>query len=91
MDPTAVDPSGIEVPIFDEDPDENFSGPEGIGNFFNDASEVAKLFNGDYEDDDEYYDGDGSYQPEPLEGSAPQRTAPSEAGHAETMSGHTQP
>ena len=90
MDPTAVDPSGIEVPIFDEDPDENFSGPVGIGNFFNDESEVAELFNGDYEDDDEYYDGDGSYQPEPLETSVSQRVAQEEATHAETVSGHTQ-
>ena len=74
-----MDPTGIAVPSFDEDPDETFTGPEGIVNFFNE----------DYEDDDEYYDGDGSYQTDPLEGSAPQRTAPMEAGQAETVSGHT--
>ena len=89
MDPTAVDPAGISVPIFDEDPDEAFTGPEGIDILFNEESEGGEPYNGDYGDDDEYYDGDGSYQPEPLETSASQRTAPSEAGQAETVSGHT--
>ena len=42
MDPTAVDPSGIEVPIFDEDPDENFTGPEGLGNFLRNFAVACK-------------------------------------------------
>ena len=81
MDPTAVDPSGIAVPVYEEDPDESSTGPVGIAN----------LFDEEYEDDEEYYDGDGSYQPEPPETSASQRVAQYEATHAETVSGHTQP
>ena len=89
MDPTAVDPSGIAVPAYDEDPDETFTGPQGLSNFFQEESDVAELFTGEYEDEEEYFDGAG-FEPSPLEGSAPQRTAQSEAGHAETVSGHTQ-
>ena len=78
-----MDPSDISVPVFDEDPDESFTRPEGLNEFFNEEYEQDEYY-------DEYYDGEGSYQPEPLETSASQRTAQSEAGHAETVSGHTQ-
>ena len=60
MDPPPVDPTGISVPNFDEDPEESFIGPEGITNLFQEEeSEVADLFTGndeDYGDYDEYYD-----------------------------------
>ena len=89
MDPPSVDPSGIAVPTYDEDPEEAFIGPQGLSNFFQEESDVAELFTGEYEDDDdEYFDGAG-FEPSPLEGSAPQRTAQSEAGQPETVSGHT--
>ena len=81
MDPSAVDPFAEQMPIYDEDSDENFTGPAGI----------ASLFNEEYdEDDEEYYDDDGSYQQEPLETSASQRVDPDETTQAETVSGHTQ-
>ena len=89
MDRSALDPDGTSVSIYDEDPDESFTGPEGLSNFFNEESEVADLFTGEF-DEDEYYDGDGSYQPEPFEDSTPQRTVPREAGHVGTGSGLTQ-
>ena len=91
MDPPPVDPSGIEVPIYDEDPEEAFIGPQGLNNFFQEESDVAELFTGDYEEEDEYYDGDGSSQPDPLVRSAAQRGDTHDARQAETVSGHTQP
>ena len=76
MDLSAADPDGTDVPVYDEDPGEAFTGPVNLGNFFAEESDVAELFTGDY-DEDEYYDGpepyddgDGSYQPDPLVRSA---------------------
>ena len=79
MDP-GVDPTAIPVAEYEEDLNEAFTGPNGIASFFNE----------DYDDEEDYYDGNGYQQPDPLEDSAPQRTAPMEAGQAETVSGHTQ-
>ena len=80
MDP-GVDPTAIAVADFDEDPDESFTGPNGLNEFFNEEYEQ-----------DEYYDddGEGYEEPEPLVRSAAQRTGQPEPGHAETVSGHTQ-
>ena len=89
MGPTAVDPRGISVPIFDGDPDESFTGPVGISNLSNEEFEVAELFSEDYEDDEEYYEGDGYQQPDPLVRSAAQRADTQDAAQAETVSGHT--
>ena len=70
MDPSAVDPSAIPVADYDEDLNEAFTGPNGIANFF-DEYEGAESINGAYLDgEEEYYDGDGYQQPEPLESSA---------------------
>ena len=88
MDPQ-MDPSAIPVAVYDEDPEESFIGPEGLTNFFNEEYEAAERFNGDYEDDDEYYDGDGYQQPDLLETSASQRAGTNDAAQAETVSGHT--
>ena len=88
MDPPPVDASGIEVPIYDEDPEEAFIGPQGLNNF-QEESDIAEPFTEEYEEDDEYYDGDGSYQPDPLVRSAAQRGVTDDALHAETGSGHT--
>ena len=72
-----MDAFAEQMPVYDE----NFTGPAGI----------ASLFNEEYEEDDEeYYDEDGSYQQEPLETSASQRVDPDETTQAETVSGHTQ-
>ena len=81
MDPP-LDPSGIAVPAFDEDLDENFTGPEGIADFFNEG----------YDEDEDYYDddGEGYEEPEPLVRSAAQRADTQDAAQAETVSGHTQ-
>ena len=88
MDPV-LDPSGTDVPIYDEDPDESFTGPVGLENFAEEP-DIAGLYTGDYEEEDEYYEGDGSYQPDPLVRSAAQRSVTEDALHAETGSGHTQ-
>ena len=91
MDPLAMDPSRIPVGDYEEDLNEAFTGPTGMAQFFNDEYEGAESFNGDYVDEEEdYYDGDGYQQPDPLETSASQRVAHDEAAHAETVSGHTQ-
>ena len=93
MDPSAADPGGISVPIYDEDPEESFVGPNGLSNFFAEESDIAELFTDGlepYEDEEENYDGAGLLPP-PLETSASQRVAqPTEATHAGTVSGHTQ-
>ena len=83
MDPSAGDPSAYaqQWPLYDEDPNETFTGPEGIVNLFNEE-----------QDDEEYYDDDdedGTHQEEPLETSASHRVDPNEVTHAETVSGHT--
>ena len=49
MDPH-VDPHGIAVPDYDEDPEESFTGPNGLTEFFNE----------EYEEDDYYDDGEAS-------------------------------
>ena len=96
MDQSAAGPNGISmpadgtsVPVFDEDPDESFAGPEYLDRFFAEESDTAELFTGDAEED-EYYEGDGSYQPDPLVHSAAQRSITEDGLHAETGSGHTQ-
>ena len=89
MDPLAMDPSAIPVAEYDEDLTEAFTGPTGIPEFFNEEYEAAERFNGNYEDDEDYYDGDGYQQPDPLETSASQMVVPDEATQAETVSGHT--
>ena len=43
MDPPAVDPIGISVPIYDEDPEENFIGPGGIVNLFQEEERVLEV------------------------------------------------
>ena len=84
MDPATLDPSTIPVGGYEEDPDEEFLGPAGLADFFNE--------DGVYEDDgeEEYYDGDGSQEPEPLEHFTAQRGNPTEVSQVETVSGHTQ-
>ena len=80
MDP--MEPHAEQWPLYDEDRNESFTGPEGLANLFNDE-----------EDDEEYYDdGDegGSHHDEPLETSASQRDDPVETSQADTVSGHTQ-
>ena len=83
MDPATLDPSTIPVGGYEEDPDEEFLGPAGLADFFNE--------DGVYEDDgeEEYYDGDGSQEPEPLEHFTAQRDNPTEVSQVETVSGHT--
>ena len=78
MDPQ-MDPSGIAVPAYDEDPEESFTGPNGLTDFFND------------EYDEDYYgdDGEAYEEAEPLERSAAQRAGTIDAAQAETVSGHT--
>ena len=88
MDPSAADPSGISVPIYDEDPEESFIGPVGLVNFFAEESDAPEREDDDY-GEDEYYDGE-AYQPTPLEGSGPQRASHPEVAQPETGSGHTQ-
>ena len=83
MDPPAGDPRAYaqQWPLYDEDLNESFTGPEGLANLFNEE-----------EDDEEYYDdGDegGSQHDEPLETSASQRDDPVETSQADTVSGHT--
>ena len=93
MDSTAASPAGISmpadgtsVPIWDEDPDENFAGPEFLNRFFHEELETAELFSGD-DEEDEYY-GDASYS-QTLVPSAAQRSSTTDALHAETGSGQT--
>ena len=86
---TPVPLDGTTVPVFDEDPEEAFTGPEYLDRFFAEESDTAELFIAGAEED-EYYEGDGSYQPDPLVRSAAQRSITDDGLHAETGSGHTQ-
>ena len=79
MDPHA-DPHGIAVPDYDEDPEESFTGPNGLTEFFNE----------EYEEDDYYDDGEAYQDADPLERSAAQRADADDAAQAETVSGHIQ-
>ena len=69
MDLSAADPDGTDVPVYDEDPDEAFTGPVNLANFFAEESDIAELFTGDYEED-EYYDGD-ALEPTPSSSYGP--------------------
>ena len=80
---------GTSVPVWDEDPDETFAGPDYLDRFYAEESETADLFSGEgYEDG---YDDDASYS-QTLVPSAAQRsfTLREDDGlHAETGSGQT--
>ena len=77
MDPPAMDPAAIAVADYEEDPDENFTGPNDIANFF-------------AEDEDEDYYDDGSAYADPLERSAAQRANPQEMAQAGIVSDYIQ-
>ena len=79
MDPQ-VDPSGIAVPAYDEDPEESFTGPNGL----------TEIFDEEYDEEDYYDDGEAYQDADPLERSAAQRADTDDAAQAETVSGHTQ-
>ena len=78
---------GTSVPVWDEDPDETFTGPEFLDRFFQEEYETAELFSGEADEDE--YDDDGSYS-QTLVHSAAQRSSTTDALHAETGSGQTQ-
>ena len=93
MDSSPTSPAGISmpadgtsVPVWDEDPDETFAGPEYLDRFFHEELETAELFSGDGDEDD-YYE-DGAYS-QSLVPSAAQRSSTTDALHAETGSGQT--
>ena len=78
-----MDPSAIPVADYDEDPEEAFIGPDGVASFFEEDGTYLD------EGEEDFYDGDGSQELEPLELSAAQRGDPSEVPHAGIVSDHT--
>ena len=70
-------------PVYYEDPEESSIGPEGLTNLSKEGYDEKDV-------EENNYDGDGSYEQEPLETSASQRVDPYETAQAETVSGHTQ-
>ena len=67
------------------------SGDEDLAESFTRVDGLCHLFDAEaLDEDDEYYDGDGSHQPDPLEISVSQRVDPTETTQTDTVSGHTQ-
>ena len=70
-------------PVYYVDPEESSIGPEGLTSLYEEWYDEKDV-------EENNYDGDGSYEQEPLETSASQRVDPDETTQAETVSGHTQ-
>ena len=89
MDPMA-DASEIPVIDYEEDPTESFTGPYDPS-ILNGELEGTEAYYEEYmdEEDENYWDGDGSAEPDLFVSSASQRVTQTRGAQAETVSGHT--